>query len=652
MFVAASSSFVDPSRTPAQHRYGTGPDEPSPSVRTDRGHRWRLGPEDGDSASEPPRPARAGSGSWPTEVRAWVERQHLVRRLVRELGTSGFGPRSPGRPRNGMPSWPRRSRLTGCRCLVAVGGDGTVSALINEQPKVPITVLPAGTENLAAQHFRLRRNPVLLARTIAAGQRGPHGRRLRGGPAIPAHDRLRLRRRRGDPAPPLPDDDLGKVKPTHRAAYVEPILRASLFYRFPPISVRDRRPGGGGGAERNDGLRLQPASIRPGTAVRPQACQDDGLLDLVVFRDPGPFQALYYLWRVLRGTHLDHPGVFHRRVRRVRRDLARGGSGPARRRSRGIPPASPKPGRQRAKPRARARRSTGSSRSFPARSMFWCRRPATAPRGSARQNLASRVRIPAFPRTVTSGSSPASGATGGSSAAASRRRKGGRRGHFHSKPRHRSGGSRSARGRPLALIAGPCVMEPGDLTERIARRLAEICESLGMSRWSSRPRSTRPTGPRSPAIAVRACGEGMKIFARIKAETGLAGHHRRPRDAPGRRPIAEVVDLLQVPAFLARQTDLLEAAAADRASREREERPVHGPLGHGQRGDQADRLRGLGGPPDRARHHLRLRPAGQRLAGDPPDARDGCPGGLRRDPFGAASRRRGRGAPRPPASAR
>ena len=54
-----------------------------------------------------------------------------------------------------------------------------------------------------------------------------------------------------------------------------------------------------------------------GLPFAPQACQDDGLLDLVVFRDPGPFQALYYLWRVFRGTHLNHPGVYHRRVRRL-----------------------------------------------------------------------------------------------------------------------------------------------------------------------------------------------------------------------------------------------------------------------------------------------------------------------------------------------
>src|SRR4029079_15079955 len=54
-----------------------------------------------------------------------------------------------------------------------------------------------------------------------------------------------------------------------------------------------------------------------GLPFAPTALGDDGLLDLVVFRNAGPFQALYYLWLVVRSLHLDTPGVFHRRVRRV-----------------------------------------------------------------------------------------------------------------------------------------------------------------------------------------------------------------------------------------------------------------------------------------------------------------------------------------------
>ena len=58
----------------------------------------------------------------------------------------------------------------GCRCLVAAGGDGTVAALVNECPGVPISVLPTGTENLFARHFGLSREPRRLAATIAGGR--------------------------------------------------------------------------------------------------------------------------------------------------------------------------------------------------------------------------------------------------------------------------------------------------------------------------------------------------------------------------------------------------------------------------------------------------------------------------------------------------
>ena len=57
-----------------------------------------------------------------------------------------------------------------CRCLVAAGGDGTVAALINERPERPITVLPAGTENLFAGHFLVGPSPEQAAATIALGR--------------------------------------------------------------------------------------------------------------------------------------------------------------------------------------------------------------------------------------------------------------------------------------------------------------------------------------------------------------------------------------------------------------------------------------------------------------------------------------------------
>jgi 2-dehydro-3-deoxyphosphooctonate aldolase (KDO 8-P synthase) len=115
------------------------------------------------------------------------------------------------------------------------------------------------------------------------------------------------------------------------------------------------------------------------------------------------------------------------------------------------------------------------------------------------------------------------------------------------------------RERPLALIAGPCVMEPGDMTSRIARRLLEITGALGVPLIfkASFDKANRTSGSsfRGPGLV-----EGMKIFERIKADTGLpvtTDLHETVQAAQ----LADVVDLIQIPAFLARQTDLLEAAA-------------------------------------------------------------------------------------------
>jgi 2-dehydro-3-deoxyphosphooctonate aldolase (KDO 8-P synthase) len=115
---------------------------------------------------------------------------------------------------------------------------------------------------------------------------------------------------------------------------------------------------------------------------------------------------------------------------------------------------------------------------------------------------------------------------------------------------------------PLALIAGPCVMEPDDLTIRIAHRLVEICSRLDVplifKASFDKANRTSGTSYRGPGVI-----EGMKVFAQVKRETGLAVTTDVHETAQA-SPIAEVVDLLQIPAFLARQTDLLEAAAATR----------------------------------------------------------------------------------------
>jgi 2-dehydro-3-deoxyphosphooctonate aldolase (KDO 8-P synthase) len=113
-------------------------------------------------------------------------------------------------------------------------------------------------------------------------------------------------------------------------------------------------------------------------------------------------------------------------------------------------------------------------------------------------------------------------------------------------------------GHPLLWIAGPCVIESHDLTMQIAHRLAAIADELRIplvfkASFDKANRSSSKTF-RGPGIE-----SGLKTLAAVKAATGLpitTDVHEIPQIAP----TAEVVDLIQIPAFLARQTDLLLAA--------------------------------------------------------------------------------------------
>lgn len=114
-------------------------------------------------------------------------------------------------------------------------------------------------------------------------------------------------------------------------------------------------------------------------------------------------------------------------------------------------------------------------------------------------------------------------------------------------------------GQGLALIAGPCVMEPGGLAERLADAIGSICDSLNMplifKASFDKANRTSKSSFRGPGL-----DEGLEVFRQIKAKTGLPV--TTDVHEPGQAAkIAEVVDLLQVPAFLARQTDLLESCA-------------------------------------------------------------------------------------------
>jgi 2-dehydro-3-deoxyphosphooctonate aldolase (KDO 8-P synthase) len=112
---------------------------------------------------------------------------------------------------------------------------------------------------------------------------------------------------------------------------------------------------------------------------------------------------------------------------------------------------------------------------------------------------------------------------------------------------------------PITLIAGPCQMESREHAFEIAGSLKQICAGLGIGLVY---KSSFDKANRTSLGGKRGIGldKAMSVFADIKAELGLpviTDVHTEEQCAT----VAEVVDILQIPAFLCRQTDLLIAAA-------------------------------------------------------------------------------------------
>lgn len=114
-------------------------------------------------------------------------------------------------------------------------------------------------------------------------------------------------------------------------------------------------------------------------------------------------------------------------------------------------------------------------------------------------------------------------------------------------------------GHPLLWIAGPCVIESHDLTLRMADTLGEMAEQMEVALVfkASFDKANRSSGRsfRGPGLQ-----EGLRTLDMVKQRTGLpltTDIHECSQAAP----VAEVCDLIQIPAFLSRQTDLLLAAA-------------------------------------------------------------------------------------------
>ena len=114
-------------------------------------------------------------------------------------------------------------------------------------------------------------------------------------------------------------------------------------------------------------------------------------------------------------------------------------------------------------------------------------------------------------------------------------------------------------GRPLTLIAGPCVIESLDHASRICAAIQAVCAEVGIDfvfkSSFDKANRTSISGFRGPGFE-----EGLSVLAHVRSTFGVpvtTDVHESDQAAT----VAEVVDLLQIPAFLSRQTDLLVACA-------------------------------------------------------------------------------------------
>ncbi|MEJ5218347.1 3-deoxy-8-phosphooctulonate synthase [Cognatishimia sp. D5M38] len=115
-----------------------------------------------------------------------------------------------------------------------------------------------------------------------------------------------------------------------------------------------------------------------------------------------------------------------------------------------------------------------------------------------------------------------------------------------------------ANDQPLTLLAGPCQLESADHAQMIAGTLKEACAAAGAQYVfkGSFDKANRTSLNAKPALGL---DEGLKVLESVKKEIGvpvITDIHEKEQCAP----VAEVVDIMQIPAFLCRQTALLLAA--------------------------------------------------------------------------------------------
>ncbi len=199
------------------------------------------------------------------------------------------------------PDW-----LRTCRCIVAAGGDGTVSDVINQTRDVPLAMMPIGNENLFARQFGYRRVDQVAdavvrgsVRTIDLGRAGERVFAIMASAGLDADVVRRVAKWRVNGAEP---------RRVNRLSYARPIFDAVTAYDYPAVELDADGATFRGAHALVFNIPQYACRLR---FVNGAAC-DDGLLDYVVFEKPGLVSMARYMANLTAGArHLDLPDVHH-----------------------------------------------------------------------------------------------------------------------------------------------------------------------------------------------------------------------------------------------------------------------------------------------------------------------------------------------------
>lgn len=213
--------------------------------------------------------------------------------------------------------WPRRLRepenTSRWHCVVAAGGDGTVADVVNARPAAPLAVLPLGTENIFARHFRFSADVSALAATIAAGEpeqidvahTGQRDFCLLASAGFDAEVVRQIGTWR---------TAAHELRRLTRAHYLPHIVKALMQYTYPSLVLEaDGRTVTGSQA-----FVLNLPCYALNLPLAAHADISDGMLDWVVLQTPGTWSLLSFVRAVSKGKHRQRPDVQYGRARAIR----------------------------------------------------------------------------------------------------------------------------------------------------------------------------------------------------------------------------------------------------------------------------------------------------------------------------------------------